>query len=186
MGDELDAAVSVALELEPVDHGRGVRLLVAFGAVGPEPLAGEHVKQTVVVHVDQVEGVRAALRHRPGPLLLEAQVSHVTSPWSVTACHVTAPSSRGLSEPDLRQLVTSSDSAVLALNYGVKYGLVGRNGVGKTTLLRHLLQNTEGVRVGVVVNDVAAVNVDAKLVQRGAGQRRHVGLKRRVRDVEDP
>ena len=30
------------------------------------------------------------------------------------------------------------DSAVLALNYGVKYGLVGRNGVGKTTLLRHL------------------------------------------------
>tara|TARA_B100000513_G_scaffold71704_2_gene28805 strand:+ start:11334 stop:13796 length:2463 start_codon:yes stop_codon:yes gene_type:complete len=30
------------------------------------------------------------------------------------------------------------DHAVLALNYGVKYGLVGRNGVGKTTLLRHL------------------------------------------------
>ena len=30
------------------------------------------------------------------------------------------------------------DYAVLALNYGVKYGLVGRNGVGKTTLLRHL------------------------------------------------
>ena len=32
------------------------------------------------------------------------------------------------------------DSAVLALNYGVKYGLVGRNGVGKTTLLRHLAE----------------------------------------------
>jgi len=30
------------------------------------------------------------------------------------------------------------DRAVLALNYGVKYGLVGRNGVGKTTLLRQL------------------------------------------------
>ena len=34
------------------------------------------------------------------------------------------------------------DSAVLALNYGVKYGLVGRNGVGKTTLLRQL---SEGI-----------------------------------------
>ena len=32
------------------------------------------------------------------------------------------------------------DSAVLALNYGVKYGLVGRNGVGKTTLLRQLAE----------------------------------------------
>ena len=32
------------------------------------------------------------------------------------------------------------DSAVLALNFGVKYGLVGRNGVGKTTLLRQLAE----------------------------------------------
>jgi ATP-binding cassette subfamily F protein 2 len=30
------------------------------------------------------------------------------------------------------------NEAVLALNFGVKYGLIGRNGVGKTTLLRHL------------------------------------------------
>lgn len=33
-------------------------------------------------------------------------------------------------------------------------------------MLRHLLENKAGLRVGVVVNDVAAVNVDAKLVQR--------------------
>ena len=32
------------------------------------------------------------------------------------------------------------DNAVLALNQGFKYGLVGRNGVGKTTLLRHLAE----------------------------------------------
>lgn len=32
------------------------------------------------------------------------------------------------------------DRAILALNFGVKYGLVGRNGVGKTTLLRHLAE----------------------------------------------
>lgn len=35
---------------------------------------------------------------------------------------------------------------------------------GKTTLLRHLLENTK-LKIGCIVNDVAAVNVDAKLIR---------------------
>lgn len=45
--------------------------------------------------------------------------------------------------------------------------LAGFLGSGKTTMLNHLLRNKIGVRIGVIVNDFGAVNIDALLV---AGQ----------------
>lgn len=45
--------------------------------------------------------------------------------------------------------------------------LTGYLGAGKTTLINHVLNNQEGYRVAVIVNDIGEVNIDSDLIGKG-------------------
>ena len=63
--------------------------------------------------------------------------------------------------------------------------LAGFLGSGKTSTLKHLLENSDDVRIGTIVNDVAAVNIDAKLIMSGVVGKKNNGSNGNIDGGDD-
>ena len=72
----------------------------------------------------------------------------------------------GLKVLSVATLAASTSLAASASLAPPKTILGGFLGAGKTTALTHLITNREGLRIAVLVNDVASVNVDAATLRR--------------------
>ncbi|KAL7434104.1 hypothetical protein ACHAXM_003879 [Skeletonema potamos] len=101
----------------------------------------------------------------PPPLLQLAFAFMFLSRGGILCFTSKANNRRWLPKIQMTRLFSMSDGDGYNDNIVPITVLSGFLGAGKTSLLQHMLSHNEGKKIAVIVNDVASVNIDSKLVR---------------------
>ena len=118
--------------------------------------------------------IQSERQQQPWPFIIASSSSGAgprKTPVTITSLRATNAESSNRETPSSSSSTTTKKSKPVPIIL-----LSGFLGTGKTTALKYLLENTQNTKIGVIVNDVASVNIDAKLVNSASASSNIEGL----------